>query len=200
MSERILDEKWDNGLRVFIVFLRGLFKDRDKGDFRWDADPSTSDIYIASAEPEDINSTMPRILVGRGAINYTGSSISQSTPRMFARTEALVADLQSAVITITVASTLPIEAHCLGMHVFSMLAPFREMLACQGKFHSLLVVNASITQPMPITNFLPGSLFNKMRAVQISIPSFMQEVHRVSNAGFYSQLEEYVLAEIKTST
>lgn len=193
----LLQENWIHTQRTMIAFVRGLFAQRNPGELRWDADDGRTEIYIAADEPEDQGNMLPRVLVSRGNISYVGVSPSQSTPRAFASQEIRVSDLQSSTLIFTAAATLSSEAHAIGMHVFRMIVPFREMLIRQAHLHTLQTAQMVITQPGPMNAFIPGTVFNTLKAVQVHIPCFVQENLRVDATEFYPAVNNFVLKAIK---
>lgn len=55
--------------KLFIVFLQGIFKNRDEGDFKFNEDANTTEILIADQANGFTDTNQPRIITARGPVS-----------------------------------------------------------------------------------------------------------------------------------
>ena len=187
-------------LRVATVWCQKLFAMNERGDYRWDRDDDETEIFISGTMPSHTGetNTRPIIVVGR-----TGSSdipVSRdgreydlahanlpngpSAYQDFSLGRYIDMDLTQFVLTFTVVSREGVEAGDLAWYLRRMWRVFSRDIAKLAYVHKFSR-GIQVSAEAPHGSLVPGSPFPDWKAVQMSIPTYLQDqvmVDRTTNA------------------
>jgi hypothetical protein len=120
--------------RIFLLFLQGLFKQFEAGDYRWSEDPQLSEISITDQipVPRDIIEKRPAIVTMRGPAQFSNLSHDQMRTVDDRTGMKERSDLVACTMSINCIAKQGLEAQRLGWIVFSNVRNFKTLLQRAG--------------------------------------------------------------------
>ena len=164
----VMDDPLYQMMRVFIIWLQGLFQTRPVGDFRWLPELNETEIIITDTEPMDLQVTnkRPQIVVSHSTANFLGTSIGQySRPNLFNQS-ATFTDLVGTTLSISFIGKNGVQMKALAWSVFMLIPIFRGNLA---RLAGLNKIEPQM-QIGPVTNTADGQkMVTLTAAVQLQV-------------------------------
>ena len=158
--------------RGFNLFLRGLFKDQEPGNYKWDDDLQQSEIVITDHSPVnlDVVEKRPAIVTIRGAAQWANLGLGQRLHVDFQTGRETKQDLLSCNMTFACLSREGVEAQRLAWIIFSYLPLFKPMI--QRRIDGLHNIgnNMTMTGESGAGSIVQGSSAPEWKMVQVVCP------------------------------
>lgn len=160
--------------RIFLLFLQGLFKQLEEGDWKWSEDEQLSEIVITDQVPvpRDRIEQRPAIVTMRGPVQFLNLSLDQVLtvdPHTGMKHRK---DLCACTMSLNCIAKSGIEAQRMGWFVMSSIRNFKTLLQRAGlhKVGDEMSVGPESS---------PGSLVTpepdpEMSLVTVQVPCFFQ--------------------------
>lgn len=161
-------------VRVYVLFLQGLFKQFPPGSFKWSDDDALTEITISDQVPipRDRIEQRPAIITMRGQAQFANLTLDQM--RMVNTRSGMKerTDLVACTMSLNCIAKMGVEAQRIGWIVMRHLRDFRVMLQRAG-FHQL-GDNLSIGPESPPGSIIAGEGDTEAVMVTVFSPFFFQ--------------------------
>jgi hypothetical protein len=167
--------------RAWVLFLQGLFRSRERGDFHWNFDDNETEISIQSTQPTEVESQhrRPLIVVQRLRSSTLGASRDQTLQISFTTGVKTFTRLHNFNIVIMVVAREGVEAENLLWFIDEMILPFKPQIQRVGRMHHISN-RASFSEESRHGSIVPGSSVPEWRSVSLVIECSVQSQVRAS--------------------
>ncbi len=153
--------------KLFLVFLQGIFKNRDEGDFKWVDDIGKTEILLADQANNYTDTNQPRIITARGPVSfmpmYMDDMITRGTDMVKKRTILVQTSMAFNCI-----AKFGLEAQKIAFIVAHALSDYYLLLQQNG-IHKV-IRSISVSPETPSGAVFSPEVVPEGVLVQVSIP------------------------------
>lgn len=167
--------------RAWVLFIQGLFRSRERGDFKWSPDDNETEIIIQATQPTEVEAQhrRPIIVVSRSRSNTLGLSRDQKLSQSIVQSTRTFSRLHNFSIMIMAVAREGVEAENLLWYVDEMILPFKEQIQRVGRMHHISN-NTSFSEESRHGSIVPGSSVPEWRSVSLAVGCSIQSQVRAS--------------------